>query len=920
MEITVKELAIALRLLADPNDPIDPAISGVLTRQLAVAKAIVDHHAPAAPQEVKNEAIVRTVGYLYDSPTAGRGANYASVFRNSGAASLLTKWVERRIPTDEEASTSVPINIPAGQGLSVSQVQAIATNVFNSMVADFAKVGNSASLPNNKISAAAIILSRLAANVAARLLPTGATNGQVAIWDGTANKWILGSAPSGGEIADGSITIDKLNFLLVRKLLPNGSGTGNILEWDGNSNIWRATTLTAALASLSSIPLRDGSITESKYADDSVSERAMDDDSVGGDQIKAKVVANGHLVDSPLIENKHLFANSVEGDNIAAEEIEEGHLDAGLKAKVNAAPDLKARLDMIPTGREISIAPTGSPARTITLPADYRTTYDLIYINWPDNDGDVEVSLSIDLLPTTGTRQYRSAGRGRVTWNATARTFVLSGMSGNEGFRNAELYQAGVAAEGADMTAREAAAKAQEAADRNKSEIDEQKRHTSDIHVTRDEVSYQDYTGADALFTFYPISGAIGQEVVNKSMYDAATNAATAVWRFSGTVPADNIVLVRVKHTVDAFDYAFTFGSAPTDIEDSDVVGTDATWQYFFVGQTGDSGLGAKMQSKEHSTHSRYEGELGGPQRETLDTVEETIGDYPLFADVNLLPAGISGTELPDFIEVFLGKRVKPGTITAVRFNFNGFADFTLDTSGGKAGVPQIQSGENVLRFTTPTGVAKTNLENNLSGVTAPVAIDLYFTVGGKALRHRVRFPVNDANFAAPAAALTEKGILDAIGERTTADRGKFLAISDSNENDIVYHDEPSSGDGSGSSAFTPTLVKSVNVSLAATTRYKASGVVVPPNKTWIIVSMGGEGAPATWIYGPDFYNLIAVGNTASAFPGGRNGIMWMVATTGTASRPTFSNILIGRSATNEILLNNSDGNIDPNPFRVWVI
>ena len=105
---------------------------------------------------------------------------------------------------------------------------------------------------------------------------------------------------------------------------------------------------------------------------------------------------------------------------------------------------LNARLDGIPTGRELSVVPTGSPARTITLPENYRT-YDVIFLNWPDGGTDAEVSLSIDLLPAAGNRTYRSGGGGRVTWNPTARTFTLTGVSGSDEFRTAELYQAGVA-------------------------------------------------------------------------------------------------------------------------------------------------------------------------------------------------------------------------------------------------------------------------------------------------------------------------------------------------------------------------------------------------------------------------------------------------------------------------------------------
>lgn len=105
---------------------------------------------------------------------------------------------------------------------------------------------------------------------------------------------------------------------------------------------------------------------------------------------------------------------------------------------------VEATVAALPAGRELSVMPTGDPARLITLPVNYRE-FDIIFLNWPDSGGDVEVSLSIDLLPADANRAYRSGGNGRVEWNPTARTFTLSGARGGAAFRPAELYQAGVA-------------------------------------------------------------------------------------------------------------------------------------------------------------------------------------------------------------------------------------------------------------------------------------------------------------------------------------------------------------------------------------------------------------------------------------------------------------------------------------------
>ena len=64
----------------------------VLTRLLAVATAMVEKHAPNAPEAVQNEAVVRVASYLFDQPNASARQAYSSAFRNSGARGLLLPW------------------------------------------------------------------------------------------------------------------------------------------------------------------------------------------------------------------------------------------------------------------------------------------------------------------------------------------------------------------------------------------------------------------------------------------------------------------------------------------------------------------------------------------------------------------------------------------------------------------------------------------------------------------------------------------------------------------------------------------------------------------------------------------------------------------------------------------------------------
>ena len=72
------------------------------------AAALVERAAPAAPQAIRDEAVIRCAGYLLqadfatiDSETIGPRTvsyitNHAAAFRNSGAAGLLSPWRVRR--------------------------------------------------------------------------------------------------------------------------------------------------------------------------------------------------------------------------------------------------------------------------------------------------------------------------------------------------------------------------------------------------------------------------------------------------------------------------------------------------------------------------------------------------------------------------------------------------------------------------------------------------------------------------------------------------------------------------------------------------------------------------------------------------------------------------------------------------------
>ena len=84
----------------------------VANRLGSVASALVEDYAPGAPQALKDEAVIRFAGYLFDAgPDGGFGAlpeskigpvdqafttTHQNAWRNSGAGLLLTRFKVRR--------------------------------------------------------------------------------------------------------------------------------------------------------------------------------------------------------------------------------------------------------------------------------------------------------------------------------------------------------------------------------------------------------------------------------------------------------------------------------------------------------------------------------------------------------------------------------------------------------------------------------------------------------------------------------------------------------------------------------------------------------------------------------------------------------------------------------------------------------
>lgn len=88
---------------------IDPNLGDERVQAIgAAASALVERYAPAAPATIKNEATIRTAGYLHQQPAAGvrstkegeietgYAPTHVSALRHSGSMALLSPWKVRR--------------------------------------------------------------------------------------------------------------------------------------------------------------------------------------------------------------------------------------------------------------------------------------------------------------------------------------------------------------------------------------------------------------------------------------------------------------------------------------------------------------------------------------------------------------------------------------------------------------------------------------------------------------------------------------------------------------------------------------------------------------------------------------------------------------------------------------------------------
>ena len=113
MAITAAQVAVAIRA-ATAADQVPDEVSMVLGFLVPAAVEIIEHFAPEAPQSVKDAALIRLAGWLWDAeptdPSIGRGLQV------SGAAPLLSRWRVHRAGAIGTADASGG-TVPQGAGL-----------------------------------------------------------------------------------------------------------------------------------------------------------------------------------------------------------------------------------------------------------------------------------------------------------------------------------------------------------------------------------------------------------------------------------------------------------------------------------------------------------------------------------------------------------------------------------------------------------------------------------------------------------------------------------------------------------------------------------------------------------------------------------------------------------------------------------
>ena len=92
----IARAANELRIEADGSEPEEP-VRSLLSNAIDGASTFINGRASTAPVDIKELAVLRMVGWLYDRDSREFGASFASAYKESGAADFLRSYLPRRL-------------------------------------------------------------------------------------------------------------------------------------------------------------------------------------------------------------------------------------------------------------------------------------------------------------------------------------------------------------------------------------------------------------------------------------------------------------------------------------------------------------------------------------------------------------------------------------------------------------------------------------------------------------------------------------------------------------------------------------------------------------------------------------------------------------------------------------------------------
>ena len=136
MAVSIEQVAIELRIIGAPGEELTPGYAAILNRLSNFADGMIRDRAPRAPEYAVDAAKIAIIAYWFDKPNAPVGAGFAAIWRNSSAASILSRWIPRRAvlidgsgPVDLTQGPSGPAT-DARQGITdIPQVEAVAERI-----------------------------------------------------------------------------------------------------------------------------------------------------------------------------------------------------------------------------------------------------------------------------------------------------------------------------------------------------------------------------------------------------------------------------------------------------------------------------------------------------------------------------------------------------------------------------------------------------------------------------------------------------------------------------------------------------------------------------------------------------------------------------------------------------------------------